>query len=79
MRAKRARPSPVPAKYRRYWPADWDNWGQWVTEREAWDADQEPVLLAGCDSYGNAYSYQAGPVGDSTDLMRARREARMSA
>ena len=79
MRAKRARPSPVPAKFARFRAADWPSWGQWVTEREAWNEGQDPVLRSGMDAYGNPWAYESGPLGDSTDLMRARREARMTA
>lgn len=75
MRHKRPPPQRVPVKFRRYRPAEWDSPGAWIREREAWNAAQAPVLYAGRDAYGNPYSYLAGPLGDSTDLARARHEA----
>jgi hypothetical protein len=79
VRRKRDQCPTVPARYRRYRPDEWPGgWGEWVREREAWNARQPKILLAG---HGPAcpWSYLAGPLGDSTDLMRARREARLTA
>lgn len=77
MRSKRPRPSAVPAKYRRYKPSEWPGGhGDWVAAREEWNAAQERVVIAGTRHDGGAYAYEAGPLGDFTDLVRARREAR---
>lgn len=80
MRTKRPRLAPVPAKYRRYRPDEWTGgWSQWVTEREAWNEAAPSVLHAGSDSLGRSWRYWSGPLGDTTDEMVARREARMLA
>jgi hypothetical protein len=79
VRHKRDQRPTAPAKYLRYRPEEWPGgWGEWVREREAWNARQPKILLAG-DSPAGPWSYLAGPLGDKTDLMRARREARLTA
>jgi hypothetical protein len=68
----------VPQRYKRYRPEDWPGgWHAWVTEREAWAAEQPPVTISGQRYDGAPYSYLATPLGDFTDLVKARREARM--
>jgi hypothetical protein len=49
MRRKRDRRPAVPVKYRRYVPDEWPEggWGQWVRERETWNAAQPQALFAG--------------------------------
>ena len=79
MRRKRDKRPAVPAKYRRYVRGQWDNPGQWVRERETWAKAQPPVVLAGADAYGRPWRCVVTPLGDKTDLIRARREARMIA
>jgi hypothetical protein len=79
MRSRLEKPVRVPLKYRRYRAEDWreGGWHQWVTEREAWAKAQPPVIIAGQRHDGTRYAYPATPLGDLTDLIRARREARM--
>ncbi len=79
MRPKREGRPAIPARVFRYVPAQWDSPGQWIAEREKWNAAQPKILLAGTDAYGVPWSYLAGPLGDRTDLFRARREARLIA
>ena len=77
MRSRVEKPLPVPARLRRYRPADWPGgWAEFAAEREAWSAAQEPVLIAGQHDDGRMFAYLAGPLGDKTDLIRMRREAR---
>jgi hypothetical protein len=79
VRRKRAKPSAVPAKYQCYRPEEWPGgWGEFIEEREEWNAAQEPVIIAGVHHDGRAYAYPAGPLGDFTDLVKARREARLT-
>ncbi len=78
MRSKIARLPAIPQKYRKYDPAQWPGGpGEWVAERESWAVSQPPVLIAGQDSSGRSWSYEATVLGDVCDLMKARREARM--
>ncbi|SRR5712691_7131320 len=79
MRSKVEKPATVPLKYRRYKASDWPEggWGEYVEAREAWNASQEPVTIAGQHHDGRRFAYTAGPLGDLTDLIRARREARL--
>jgi len=79
MRSKVEKPSEAPLKYRRYRREDWpQGHGDWVTEREAWAAAQEPVLIEGTHHDGRRFAYAAGPLGDLTSMIQARREARLT-
>jgi hypothetical protein len=78
VRSKVEKPLQVPVKYRRFRSQDWpEGWGEYVEAREAWAAAQSPVVISGTLYNGNPFSYTCGPLGDLTDLIRARREARM--
>lgn len=79
MRRKRDKRPEVPARYRRYVPGQWDSPGQWMREREAWARAQPAIVTTGADAYGTPWRCVVTPLGDSTDLMRARREARLLA
>jgi hypothetical protein len=77
MRSKVVKPANVPQKFARYRPGEWPGgWGDWADEREAWNAAQEPIVISGKLHDGRPYAYEAGPLGDEVDLLRARREAR---
>jgi len=79
MRSKRPRLPVIPAKYRRFDPSQWPGGpGQWISEREQWNSIQPEVLYAGTSPAGLSWSYLAGPLGDVTDCMQARREARLA-
>ncbi len=79
MHRKRSRLPPIPAKYLRYRPEDWPGGAsEWIAERESWNDAQSPVVYAGSSPNGLTWAYEAGPLGDAVDLMRARREARMT-
>lgn len=78
MRSKREKPSTVPDKFARNKPSEWPGGsGDWVTAREKWNTEQEPVVISGVHHDGRPYSYLAGPLSDRTSLVRARIEARM--
>jgi len=78
MRSKRSHVALPPAKYRKYVSGDWPGgWREWVSEREQWNDAQDPVVYAGSSPNGLSWSFTAGPLGDVTDLFRARREARL--
>jgi hypothetical protein len=81
VRRKRDKRPAVPLKYRQYRPHDWPEggWGQWVREREAWARAQPAIVITGADAYGTPWRCVITPLGDKTDLIRARREARMIA
>lgn len=78
MRSKLEKPVPVPSRFARYRAEDWPGgWFEFVEQREKWNDQQERVLIAGQLHDGSPYAYTAGPLGDLTDLIRMRREARM--
>jgi hypothetical protein len=79
MIVKRVKPSEVPLRYQDYKPSEWPGGhGDWVAEREEWNAAQEPVTETGIAHDGRSYAIRHGPLGDLTDLLRARREARLT-
>lgn len=78
MRSRVEKPSPVPLRYRRYRAGDgWSSPSDWAVKRQQWAEAQPPVRLDYTDHSGNQRSYLTTPLGDLTDLIRARREARL--
>jgi hypothetical protein len=80
MRSKLTRLPAIPERYKRFNPAQWPGGaGEYISERESWAAAQPPIVIAGSDGSGRSWAYEAGPLGDACDLMKARREARILA
>jgi len=80
VRRKREHRPRIPARFLRYRPDEWPGGPeQWVREREAWARAQPPIVTTGTDAYGTPWRCVVTPLGDRTDMMRARREARLTA